>query len=230
MKGTTFLRLRGVEKRLKEKFPVHIGKFAQTSRLDSRVVGRSGGSLVHRQVQKCIKLYSKSPVAWKTLPKIAPETVAVMKEIQTRQWIPLYSEYPIGDIAANLGTAIDLLCFDPKTRTVQNIELKVGYHGNFDTGNKPLSFCKTLLNSPCNLALLQTMMNEVFLNKYGVTNVESHVWRLYQSDMGVCVEDRTPPREMREFKNRIFTVLSLSKTKPPKPKTSKPKVSKPKKT
>jgi hypothetical protein len=75
---------------------------------------------------------------------------------------------------------------------LQNIEIKTGYNGNFDMGKsnffEPISF---LNNSPCNLALLQVTMGEVLLNKYGITNVESRVWRVYSGENGSILDERT---------------------------------------
>jgi len=105
MVKSKFNKMPGLEKSIKKVFPVHIGKFAKVYRQDKRVVGRKGGSLVHTQLEKCINLL-KQERPWTSVKKLTPEVHLIMNRIIQNKWKPLYSEYPIGDVAHNVATAL----------------------------------------------------------------------------------------------------------------------------
>jgi len=71
---------------------------------------------------------------------------------------------------------------------------------------EPISF---LNNSPCNLALLQVTMGEVLLNKYGITNVESRVWRVYCGENGSILDERTGNDDLDNLYSYIYIYMNF---------------------
>ena len=228
--GNKFRRLAGCERKIKTTFCTG-GKFRLASasrrakscdravRIDARVCGRRGGTLVHSEMERALGMWLLASDVARWMPPGSdwtPSTLAVVHEARSRGWVPLFSEYKVGALDLGLGTAIDLLFVDPRTAVVHNIELKTGYEGVFELASRPGAVLAApldfLADSPCNLALVQTSVNQFFLARLGLVPAltQSHVWCVQQTSVGVIVREWLPTPEILAAVPRIIEHLAAT--------------------
>lgn len=69
-------------------------------------------------------------------------------------WVPLLGETPVYDLRSRRVTAIDIIAYDRIFKRVVLVEVKTGYDGCFENGEKPMKMLK-ITNSPLNQATVQ---------------------------------------------------------------------------
>ena len=102
---------------------------------------KAGGTIVHSQMQHFVNRAgtgSGSGAEWgdslaTVWPKEHPWFSQLKRELNSKQYLPVYSEYTLFDELIGYATNVDLLCFDQWENRLVVVEIKTGYEHNFET-------------------------------------------------------------------------------------------------
>lgn len=97
-------------------------------------------------------------------PELHRYTVAALAQFAILGWTLVKGEFPVGHLGYRLGTGVDCIVYDERTRTHRAIEIKTGMHSNFETVyGKMRGDLKYVDNSALNQALLQLGVTHALL-------------------------------------------------------------------
>lgn len=141
-----------------------------------KVCGTSGsqhGSKVHDQIRKFTASFIKRKTKIKLPARLDQCTIRILMAFVKEKWIPVISERAIFNEDWGVATAIDLVVYEMKSRSLTLIELKTGYenevYGELSSDDRMKSPLNTVVNCPLNRHLLQVMaMLLMIRNKYGM--------------------------------------------------------------
>src|SRR5687767_797339 len=80
-------------------------------------------------------------------------------------WVPLKAELPVYELEYGRVTAIDLIVYDTINRRITLVEVKTGYEGYFEKGEKQMKLGIRMSNSALNQAKIQLVTTAMMFLK-----------------------------------------------------------------
>lgn len=148
----------------------------------NRGVGVELGKQIHNQLER----FSRDHIAF-ALSKDKPDpiTSAVIDKIVSKwNMIPIWGELEIWDEVLKYGTAIDMVCINPKDEgSIVFLEIKTGYKEIFQYANRKVQGNIGIWDSPLGHAMLQLIIPiQTMKLRYGVSNITGYVIHVNEID------------------------------------------------
>lgn len=192
------------------------GKSTTSNHSYGKFFGVIRGSEIHSQLEDFLLLDKKN--FFKKYTDLHPWARSIIELILKNKWLPITSEFPIFDAKLVIGTAIDMLAFDPRSGKIIAIEIKTGYKNHFEVESGKMDGClkKIMPFSFKNAATLQLLTSMILIIKnhnipsdmieghiIHINDSETTTYKVYQSfvvDYGKKIYDNLYKKHIGDIK------------------------------
>ena len=128
--------------------------FMKNGQFKSKLMGLERGKRLHQQIDDVVTFGLGVYLSTKGSLDDSVKNLFNMMDKEW-QWVPLLGETPVYDLRSKKVTAVDIIVYDKVFKRIVLVEVKTGYDGCFEVGEKNMQKKVGLTNSPLNQAKMQ---------------------------------------------------------------------------